>query len=281
MEGGIGVNARSPVTGLQSTVDDGFRPVLEVCGLRMARGARQILCGVDISVERGEIVALMGLSGSGKTTVLRSIAGLERFDAGDIIVDGAILSGGMSPREARKSLHGKVGMVFQFHFLFEHLTALDNVCLAPVHVQRVARVNAQQRAKELLDHLGVGHRATALPRELSGGEAQRTAIARALAVNPPLLLLDEPTASLDPARCHELGVTLGTLSAEGRTLVMTSHDDEFVEEFATRVVVLADGCVVEAGLPGEVLKNPQHDATRALLQVGRAEKTLATARYQP
>ena len=110
------------------------------------------------------------------------------------------------------------------------------------------------------------------PRELSGGEAQRTAIARALAVDPPLLLLDEPTASLDPARCRELGETLQTLASEGRTLVMTSHDDEFVAEFATRVVVLADGCVVEAGVPRDVLSHPQHDATRALLSVKGHEK---------
>ena len=247
-------------------------PVLDIRGLRLARGTREILCGVDVSVERGEIVALMGLSGSGKTTILRSVAGLERFDAGEIVVDGTLLSGGTKPSDARRTLHGKVGMVFQFHFLFEHLSALDNVCLAPVHVQRQPRDRAQQRAKALLEHLGIGHRASAFPRELSGGEAQRAAIARALAVDPPLLLLDEPTASLDPARCHELGETLRSLASEGRTLVMTSHDDEFVEEFATRVVVLADGCVVEAGAPREVLSNPQHAATQALLQVGRTEK---------
>ena len=159
-------------------------------------------------------------------------------------------------------------MVFQFHFLFEHLSALDNVCLAPVHVQRAAPgAGRDTRARSLLEHLGVGHRAAAFPRELSGGEAQRVAIARALAVDPPLLLLDEPTASLDPARCSELGATLRQLAGEGRTLVMTSHDDEFVAEFATRVVVLADGAVVESGDPKTVLLNPQHAATRALLQV--------------
>ena len=258
---------RPTVHGPRPTVS-GAR-VLEVRGLCLARGERQVLNGVDISVDRGEIVALMGLSGSGKTTILRSIAGLERFDAGDIVVDGTALSGGTPTREIRRILHGKVGMVFQFHYLFEHLSAVDNVCLAPVHVHKVDRTRAEARAKELLDHLGVGHRARAFPRELSGGEAQRTAIARALAVDPPLLLLDEPTASLDPARCHELGLTLRGLASEGRTLVMTSHDDEFVEEFATRVVVLASGCVVEQGDPRAVLSNPQHDATRELLQVGR------------
>ena len=241
--------------------------VLSVRELQLSRGTRAILQGVSVSVSRGEIVALMGLSGSGKTTILRSVAGLEPFDAGEIDVDTVTLRRHMSPRLARRALHQRVGMVFQFHFLFDHLSALDNVCLAPLHVQRVARGTAVTRARELLDHLGVGHRAGAFPRELSGGEAQRVAIARALAVNPPLLLLDEPTASLDPARCAELGRTLQRLASDGRTLVMTSHDDEFVEQFATRLVVLAGGVVVEAGVPGEVLRNPQHPETRRLLQV--------------
>ena len=213
-----------------------------------------------------EIVALMGLSGSGKTTVLRSVAGLEAFDGGAIAVDGVTIAAGTDPRAARRSLHQRVGMVFQFHFLFEHLSALDNVCLAPVHVKKVARPAAVEDARRWLEHLGIGHRAQALPRELSGGEAQRVAIARALAVNPPLLLLDEPTASLDPARCRELGQTLRQLSVEERTLVMTSHDDEFVAEFATRVIVLAGGVVVEVGAPRDVLSNPQHPETRRLLQ---------------
>jgi ABC-type polar amino acid transport system ATPase subunit len=241
--------------------------VLEVRGLRLARGTREILRGVDVTVNAGEIVALMGLSGSGKTTVLRSIAGLESFDAGDVRVDTATLPPRSDLRHRRRALHQKVGMVFQFHFLFEHLSALDNVCLAPVHVQRRSRPDVEARAQSLLNHLGVGHRASALPRELSGGEAQRVAIARALAVDPPLLLLDEPTASLDPARCAELGRTLQQLDGEGRTLMMTSHDDEFVEQFASRVIVLAEGLVVEAGEPSRVLRDPQHAATRALLQV--------------
>jgi ABC-type polar amino acid transport system ATPase subunit len=239
--------------------------VLTIRDLKLARGAREILRGVSLSAGRSEILALMGLSGSGKTTILRSIAGLEPFDAGEIDVADVTLRPQMGASAARQALHQKVGMVFQFHFLFEHLSALDNICLAPVHVQRQPRGSVESRARDLLDHLGVGHRAEALPRELSGGEAQRVAIARALAVDPPLLLLDEPTASLDPARCAELGATLGQLAAEGRTLVMTSHDDEFVEQFATRVIVLADGVIVEAGAPEAVLRSPQHPETRRLL----------------
>jgi ABC-type polar amino acid transport system ATPase subunit len=224
---------------------------LDARGVRLTRGARAILRGVDLHADAGEIVAVMGLSGSGKTTMLRVIAGLESPDGGDV-------------RAA------KVGMVFQFHYLFEHLSAIDNVTLALVQVQRVAPADARQRGRQLLDQLGVGHRAQALPRELSGGEAQRVAIARALAVDPPLLLLDEPTASLDPARRNELGDALAQLARSGRALVMTSHDDDFVRGFATRVVVLANGEVVEQGAPAQVLSSPQHPATRALLQVERA-----------
>jgi polar amino acid transport system ATP-binding protein len=223
---------------------------LRVLGLRLARGSRTILDGVDLHAEAGEIVALMGLSGSGKTTILRVLAGLERADAGAIEVP-------------------KAGMVFQFHFLFEHLSALDNVCLAPVHVHRASRRDAELRARALLDDLGVGHRGHALPSELSGGEAQRVAIARALAVDPPLLLLDEPTASLDPARRNDLGDALRQLAAAGRTLLLTSHDDDFVRDFATRVVILANGRVVEEGDARQVLDQARHEETRKLLQVER------------
>ena len=224
--------------------------ILRVSGLCLTRGSRQILRGVDLLAEEGEIVALMGLSGSGKTTILRVVAGLETCESGSVTA-------------------GKVGMVFQFHYLFEHLSALDNVTLAPIHVHRASRAEAERRAEALLAQLGVGHRAGALPRELSGGEAQRVAIARALAVDPPLLLLDEPTASLDPARKNDLGDALRQLAGSGRALVMTSHDDDFVRDYATRVVVLAGGEVVEAGVPREVLVHPQHPATRELLQFER------------
>jgi ABC-type polar amino acid transport system ATPase subunit len=253
-------------------------PVLESSGLVLRRGAREVLRGVDLRVGRGEFVALMGLSGGGKTTFLRAVAGLEAFDAGDLTVDGVILpAGGRPPAAVLRQLRRKVGMVFQFHHLFEHMTALHNVWLAPVHVHGVARVDAEQRARALLDQLGVGARAQALPRELSGGEAQRVAIARALAVDPPLLLMDEPTASLDPARRGELGDTLRRLTVSGRTLLAATHDDDFARDFADRVIVMADGQVVEQGAPGEVLTSPRHPATRQLLsqKAGPAEREVS------
>jgi ABC-type polar amino acid transport system ATPase subunit len=226
-----------------------------------------VLCDLSFDIAPGAVVALMGLSGSGKTTVLRAIAGLDAFDAGVITIGTATLAAGPLSAGTRRATAGHVGMVFQFHHLFEHLTALDNVCLAPMHVQRRARPEVERAATGLLDELGVGHRAGALPRELSGGEAQRVAIARALATNPPVLLLDEPTASLDPARRGELGATLRQLASAGRALLVTCHDVTFVREFATDCVILADGCVVERGDPRTVLDSPTQDATRALLRL--------------
>jgi len=236
--------------------------ILAVRDLRLSRGSRLILAGVSFEVRRGGIVALMGLSGAGKTSVLRIVAGLERDFQGD--VDFADDGPARRP-SGRQPVH-HAGMVFQFHHLFEHLTVLDNVCLAPVHVRGVKRQDAETRARELLADLGVAHRVYALPRELSGGEAQRTAIARALAMDPPLLLLDEPTAALDPARRGSLGITLGDLARQGRTILLTSHDVDFVREHASEVLVIADGQIVEHGDPKLVLGQPTHPATRALLQ---------------
>lgn len=198
--------------------------VLRVDRLDVRRGDRQVVQGVSFSADAGEIVALTGASGSGKTTVLRAIAGLERASGGTIAVDG-----------------GRVGMVLQFHHLFEHLTAVENIRLALVHVHHFGRDEATSRAMRLLERLGVAHRASGLPHELSGGEAQRVAIARALAVDPQVLLMDEPTASLDTARRDELAGTLRGLAADGRTLVVASHDAPFLAACAHRVLVMADG----------------------------------------
>ncbi len=201
--------------------------VLDVEDLRLRRGTRDILCGVSLTAHRGEIVVIMGASGSGKTTILRTIAGLERQDSGRIAIDG-----------------GRAGMVFQFHCLFEHLTALENICLAPVHAHGVPRDDAERRGRELLSAFGIAHRASALPRELSGGEAQRVAIARALAVDPQVLLLDEPTASLDPDRRAEVRALLQTLARQGRTLVVATHDEDFARGLATRTYRLLNGALV-------------------------------------
>jgi ABC-type polar amino acid transport system ATPase subunit len=218
--------------------------ILDVRDLHLRRGERRVLEGAAFSVSRGGIVALMGPSGSGKTTILRAIAGLEPFDRGTISMEGVTLSGGARPSSAALlQLRRRVGLVFQFHHLFEHLPTIRNVTLAPVHVLGVAPDDARARALELLRTLGVEHRAAALPRELSGGEAQRVAIARALAVDPPLLMMDEPTASLDPSRRNELGELLTRLSAQGRTILLSTHDDDFAGRWATVILRVHEGMI--------------------------------------
>jgi polar amino acid transport system ATP-binding protein len=222
--------------------------VLHVQALGLRRGVRGVLEDVTFDVPRGELVALMGPSGSGKTTILRAIAGLEPFQSGTVQVeDLAIDSGAWLTPATVRALRRKVGMVFQFHHLFEHLPAIKNVWLAPVHAYGVPLREAERRARELLAALGVEHRAAALPRELSGGEAQRVAIARALAVDPPLLLMDEPTASLDQARRLELRDLLRGLLRDGRTLIVATHDEEFARGCATRVLRVIEGRVFEEG----------------------------------
>lgn len=215
---------------------------LAVRDLRIDRGGRTVVHGVSFAARAGEVLALMGRSGSGKTTLLRAIAGLDPFAGGAVDVGGVSLGPGALPRGAAlRALHAQVGMVFQFHNLFAHLSALHNVWLAPVHVRGAARAEAEQKARRLLDELGVGHRAGARPGELSGGEAQRVAIARALAMDPPLLLMDEPTASLDQERRAELARTIRVLVAGGRTIVAATHDDDFVRACADRVLLLENG----------------------------------------
>ena len=226
-------------------MNDDMLRLREVC---LLRGQRRILTGVSFDVGRGELVALMGPSGAGKTTVLRVIAGLETFQSGTVHVEELALNGGACHAPATlQRLHGKVGMVFQFHHLFEHLPVIKNVWLAPVHARGLPQRDAERRARATLAALGVEHRAAALPRELSGGEAQRVAIARALAVDPPLLLLDEPTASLDSGRRTELRDLLRGLTREGRTLLVATHDEEFARSWATRVLRVSEGLVFKEG----------------------------------
>lgn len=213
----------------------------------MRRGGRTLVSGLDLDAHPGDLIALRGPSGSGKTTILRAIAGLDPFAGGTIEVGDARLEGSRTPgREMVRRLRRSVGLVFQFHCLFEHMTALQNICLAPVHVHRITHDAAARAARELLRQLGVESRADAWPRELSGGEAQRVAIARALAVNPPVLLMDEPMASLDATRRAELGGLLQRLTGSGRTLLVTTHDERFAEEFASRVLTIEGGGVRES-----------------------------------
>jgi ABC-type polar amino acid transport system ATPase subunit len=216
--------------------------VLQVSDLEVTRGSRVVVQGVSFTLERGESVTVMGASGSGKTSVLRAVAGLDPIAEGSIVVDGVSIGPGRIPAgHLRRELYRRVGMVFQFHHLFEHLTALHNVWLAPVHVLHQPRKAAERKALELLEQMGIAARAQAMPHELSGGEAQRVAIARALAMGPQVLLMDEPTASLDPARRGDLAATLRQLADGGCALLIASHDEEFVRGCAHRVLTMAEG----------------------------------------
>lgn len=219
---------------------------LVVQGLHVARGAQQVLRGVDLEVAPGQICALMGASGAGKSTVLRAIVALQPFDAGEIRVGDVTLAPGPVPPESKlRQLRRRIGMVFQAHSLFEHLSALDNVTLAPIHALGWSREKADGVAQTLLSSLGVAPRANAFPRQLSGGEAQRVAIARALATDPMMLLMDEPTSALDPSRRGALGETLRALARDGRGLLIATHDMDFARTYADRVAVLSDGRITD------------------------------------
>lgn len=221
--------------------------MIEVAGLRKRFGTHVVLDGVSLEVTAREIVALTGPSGCGKTTLLRCINGLERADAGTICVDGKQV-----PTGAPGAVHGasdpallairrRVGFVFQTWNLFAHRTVLDNVIEAPVHVAKVPVAEATARAHTLLERVGIAARAAARPHQLSGGEQQRAAIARALAMNPTALLLDEPTSALDPDRRRDLAALLRGLVDDGLALLCVSHDPDFARELRARVLVMVGG----------------------------------------
>lgn len=240
---------------------------LVVRALRVDRDRQTIVRNVDLDVAPGQIRALMGVSGAGKTTVLRAIAALQPFTAGRITMEDVSLAPGPLPRESQlRALRRRIGLVFQGPSLFEHLTVLDNVTLAPIHSLGWSKEQAEQLGREQLSRLGVESRIEAFPRQLSGGQAQRVAIARALMLDPKLLLLDEPTSALDPARRASLGDALRQLAKDGRGLLIATHDVDFARAFADDILVLSDGFIVEQGPAKDVLASPKHRATNELLR---------------
>ena len=235
-------------------------------------GALQVLKGVTLSVERGQVLVLVGPSGSGKSTFLRCINHLETVSAGRLYVDGDLIgyrekSGKlyeMSPRDAAKQRRD-IGMVFQHFNLFPHRTTLDNIIEAPVHVKRTGKSAAAERARELLQKVGLSDKADAYPAQLSGGQQQRVAIARALAMDPKLMLFDEPTSALDPELVGEVLGVMKKLAAAGMTMIVVTHEMGFAREVADQLVFMDGGVIVERGAPRDVLSNPQHDRTKAFL----------------
>jgi ABC-type polar amino acid transport system ATPase subunit len=209
---------------------------------------RAVLDGVTASFARGKVTAIVGASGCGKSTLLRCINGLETFDAGTIRVGDL----DVTPATLQR-VRLQVGMVFQHYGLFSHMSALANVMEAPIHVRGLSKSDARARAVALLDKVGMSHRREAFPRELSGGEQQRVAIARALAMEPEALLLDEPTAALDPERKAEVVKVLDGLAKDGTTMVIVTHEPAVVRGIADVAIVLKNGRVMAAGVPGDVL----------------------------
>ncbi|WP_291685459.1 amino acid ABC transporter permease/ATP-binding protein [Bradyrhizobium sp.] len=252
---------------------------VEVTGLRKSYGAQTVLNGVDLTVRVGEVVALLGPSGSGKSTLLRCINHLENWDSGMVRVGGRRLGHSddgrkLSPRAiANERASVGVGMVFQQFNLFSHLTARENVAGPLRWVHGLTRTDADRRARELLERVGLSHRADALPRHLSGGQQQRVAIARALAPNPSVLLLDEPTSALDPELVNEVLEVIRRLAVDdGLTMIISTHQIRFADEVADRVAFLSGGSIIEQGPAHEILSNPQHPATARFLSVMEADK---------
>ena len=216
---------------------------------------RAVLDGVTVRFARGKVTAIVGASGCGKSTLLRCINGLETFDEGTIRVGNL----DVTPATLQR-IRLQVGMVFQHYGLFSHMSALANVMEAPMHVRGLSKSDARARAVALLDKVGLSHRREAFPRELSGGEQQRVAIARALAMEPAALLLDEPTAALDPERKAEVVKVLDGLAEEGTTMVIVTHEPAVVRGIADLVIVIKNGLVVAQGAPADVLgeRSPPH-----------------------
>jgi len=241
-------------------------------GVHKRFGRLEVLKGIDLEVRRGEVMCMLGPSGSGKSTFLRCINHLEEINSGRLSVDGELVgyreSGGKlyELREdvvARK--RSEIGMVFQHFNLFPHMTALENVTLAPIRVKGVPRSDARNRGQQLLQRVGLGDKLGTYPVALSGGQQQRVAIARALAMEPKLMLFDEPTSALDPELVGDVLDAMRQLAQDGMTMIVVTHEMGFAREVADEVVFMDEGVVVEAGPPAEVLGSPRHERTRAFL----------------
>jgi general L-amino acid transport system ATP-binding protein len=223
----------------------------------------QALRDINLNVKRREVVVIIGPSGSGKSTLIRCINRLEEHQSGDIIVDGIPLTRNVHNIEA---IRMETGMVFQQFNLFPHLTVLQNISLAPVHVRKRKRAEAETQAMALLEQMGIPEQAHKYPAQLSGGQQQRVAIARALAMNPKIMLFDEPTSALDPEMIKEVLDAIQELAFSGMTMMVVSHEMGFAREVADRIVFMDAGEIVETGSPEHFFTAPQHERTKAFLQ---------------
>jgi polar amino acid transport system ATP-binding protein len=247
-------------------------PMIEASGVTKSFGAVQVLKGVDLVVNKGDVACLIGPSGSGKSTFLRCINHLEKHDAGNLLVDGEFVGyerRGNTLRELSDrqicAERSQIGMVFQRFNLFGHLSALENVTLGPIHVRGESPAAARDRAMTLLSSVGLAEKANVYPSQLSGGQQQRVAIARALAMEPKLMLFDEPTSALDPELVGEVLEAMKELANDGMTMVVVTHEMGFAREVANQLFFMDDGIVQESGEPREVIANPQTERLASFL----------------
>ena len=237
-------------------------PMISIKSVNKHFGALHVLKDIDLEVDRGEVIVVLGPSGSGKSTLCRAINRLEPIDSGTIAIDGVVL-----PDEGRKlaQLRSDVGMVFQSFNLFAHKTILDNVTLAPMKVRKKSRAEAREKAMALLERVGIANQADKYPAQLSGGQQQRVAIARSLAMNPKVMLFDEPTRALDPEMINEVLNVMTSLAKEGMTMVVVTHEMGFARGAANRVVFMDGGAIVESAEPAEFFGNPKTDRAKDFL----------------
>ena len=237
-------------------------PIVDMTGIVKRYGDRTILDGVDISINPGEIVCFIGPSGTGKSTLLRCVNGLEDIQGGEIRFQGEKVE---AHSRRIKDVRKRIGMIFQHFNLYPHLTALENVMLAPTVVMKQDKKIVEERARALFDKVRLSHRVDAYPGQLSGGEQQRVAIARALCVNPSLLMFDEPTSALDPETVGDVLAAMRALAEEGRTMLVVTHEIRFAADVGTRMVFMDGGKIVEQGPPKDLIANPQTERAARFL----------------
>jgi len=238
---------------------------LEIRNLKKSFGKLEVIRGLSLTAKKGEVICIIGSSGSGKSTLLRCVNLLETPDSGEVYVNGELLkmkrdkNGKLIPVEKNQvdRIRSKLGMVFQSFNLWSHMTVLQNVIEAPVHVQKVNKELAKKNGYLLLEKVGIAEKADQYPSSLSGGQQQRTAIARALAMEPDIMLFDEPTSSLDPELVGEVLKVMQSLAEEGRTMIITTHEMKFAKEVSSKVIFLDQGLIEEEGPPDDFFNNPQ------------------------
>ncbi len=243
-------------------MEDNKHVMIDVIDLHKYYGKFHAIKGISTKIYENEVVAMIGPSGGGKSTFLRCLNRLEEPSGGEIYIEGIDI---MDPHININKIRTEMGMVFQNFGLFPHLTALENIILAPMLVRKMSKADAEENARRLLKRVGLEDKEKNYPDQLSGGQQQRVAIARALAMQPKMLFFDEPTSALDPEMIHEVIDVMNDLARDGMTMVVVSHELGFIRKSCTRVLVLMDGHIIEEGTPEEIFEHPQHERTRDFL----------------